>query len=125
MIEEIDSLQKIKILFFAKPHVGLVRHVEGVNIEEAKKRISKILKDLQINQYKIVEEVDESEKRVDVVAFFKYKGSELKLWMTVTEKSDVGCVIEIKIYHKMEESAEADEYLSIFSGKMDLEIARV
>ncbi len=53
--------------------------------------------------------MDNSEKRIDVVAFLTYKGSELRLWIAVTERMDVGCVIEAKIYHKMDESAEADE----------------
>ncbi|HIQ30056.1 MAG TPA: hypothetical protein EYH45_05775 [Candidatus Caldiarchaeum subterraneum] len=117
MIEEIDSLQKIKILFFAKPHVGLVKHVEGVSSEEAKLRIIKVLERLRVGKYKVVEY--EEPERTDIVAELVYNGSKLTIWFVLLERGDVGCVIEIRVYHKMEESAEADEYLSLLSSRLD------
>lgn len=121
MIDGIDSLQKIKVVFFAKPHVGLVKHVEGVGLEHVKEEVRRMLEDMQISRYKVIEA--ELDKRVDVVAHLTYKGSALKLWITLTERSDVGCVIEVKTYHEYEESAEADEYLSLLSKVIDERIA--
>lgn len=120
MIEEIDSLQKAKMVFFAKPHVGLVKHIEGITLDEAKERIRGVLEDLQTGEYKVIEEAgEEVDKRADVIAYLVYKNSKLKLWITITERGDVGCVIEARVYHEMDESAEADEYLSLLSRIID------
>ena len=123
MMEEVDSLQKVKMVFFAKPHVGLVKHVEGMYVDEVKETIGRILEDTHVDGYKVIEE-EGSEKRVDVVASLTHRGSELRLWITITERSDVGCVIEIKVYHRMEESAEADEYLALLSQMIDEKVAK-
>ena len=122
-MEEVDSLQKVKMIFFAKPHVGLVKHVEGVYVNEVREAIGRILEDTCVGGYRVIEERG-SERRVDVVASLTYRGSELRLWITITERSDVGCIIEIKVYHGMEESAEADEYLTLLSQMIDEKVAK-
>jgi len=116
MIEDVDSLQKVKMLFFAKPHVGLVKHIEGVDLEKVKEVLSNVLDIIQINWHKFVEGTG---GRIDLVGFIDYKGANLRLWITVIERSDVGCVIETRVYHVLEESAKADEFLSHLSKTID------
>jgi hypothetical protein len=38
--------------------------------------------------------------------------------MIATEKQGVGCKLELRLFHAIEESAQADEYLAHFSARV-------
>jgi hypothetical protein len=35
----------------------------------------------------------------------------MELWLSVSEKQGVGCKLELRLFHALEDSASADEYL--------------
>src|SRR6266851_460280 len=46
-------------------------------------------------------------------------GEGMELWIAASEKQGVGCKLELRVFHAIEESAEADEYLARFSESVN------
>ncbi|MEM2237358.1 MAG: hypothetical protein QXR26_04075 [Candidatus Caldarchaeum sp.] len=102
--------------FFHKPHVGTVKSIEGITVLRLAETLHNILKSLNMD-YEYSVENDGNRYTLDFVASFRQR-SPMQLWIYAYE-SYIGCVVEIKVYHELELSAEADEVLSRLVDRID------
>ena len=102
--------------FSARPHVGVVTHVEGLDPPAVVARVRGVLKDVGLHAEEAVEEEVRGQRLFNVAAAVP-EGEGMELWFVVSEKPVVGCKLEIRLYHVIEESALADEYLASFAQR--------
>ncbi len=95
-----------------RPHVGVVTHFDGLDLAGARARVGRVLEDRGLDHRGTVEGAVWS-----VVAPVA-EGEGMELWVIATERPDVGCKIELRLVHALEESARADEYLAELSGEL-------
>ena len=96
-----------------RPHVGVVMHFEGLEVPALAARLKQLLDDQGLSHREALEQADGAPvfNAVASVAI----GEGMELWIAASEKQNVGCKLELRLFHAIEESAEADEYLARFS----------
>lgn len=112
--------QRAQESFFIRDHVGVVRHYEGNDIKDL---IAPIRDMLSSRGAKFEDEIGQIQGRVVYtnVATFQ-SGRALTLWLTATEIQGVGTVLDAKLFHETEQSAEADEQLSLLVEELQQRI---
>ena len=96
-----------------RPHVGVVMHFEGLEVPTLAARLQKLLDDQGLSHREALEEANGAPVFNAVASVAVGEGMEL--WIAASEKQGVGCKLELRLFHAIEESAEADEYLARFS----------
>lgn len=102
--------------FSARPHVGVVTHLEGLDPPAVVARVRVVLEDVGLHAEETVEEV--RGQRLFNLAAPVPVGEGMELWLVVNEQPGVGCKVEIRLYHVIEESALADEYLASLAQRL-------
>lgn len=110
--------KRVKKRFFAKPHVGVVKHFEGSTLREIQEAFTEILSSKNVF-YEFAIEDTNGKHILNYVARLDHG---LHLWMYAEELPDVGCIVEMKVFHALEESAAADEHLTRFVEMLDKKI---
>jgi hypothetical protein len=100
-----------------RPHVGVVMHFEGVDVPALAARLREILADHGLHHEDAVEETNGA--AVFNAAAPVPAGDGMELWLSASEKQDVGCKLEMRVFHSIEDSARADEYLARFSERVN------
>ncbi|MDV3293837.1 MAG: hypothetical protein LYZ70_06165 [Nitrososphaerales archaeon] len=106
--------------FFTLDHVGVVRHFEGVDLD----RVVSSLGEMVGAQGRKVEQATEDlrGRLVHTCVVEPWQSEPLILWLTATQVEGVGVVVDAKIFHPTEQSAEADEELSRLMGDLERRI---
>jgi hypothetical protein len=80
-------------------------------------RLSRLLDDQGLSHREALEEANGAPvfNAVASVAI----GEGMELWIAASEKQGVGCKLELRLFHAIEESAEADEYLARLSKSIN------
>lgn len=102
--------------FFTLDHVGVVRHVEGVGIQQVQSAVRAMLAERGAGFEDALEEL---RGRVVYTNIARLPAGGLTLWLTATLVERVGVVVDAKLYHSTEESAVADEELSRLVGELE------
>lgn len=100
-----------------RPHVGVVVHFEGMDVPALAARLRGLLDDNGLPHQEAVEETKGAPvfNAVAPVA----AGDGMELWLSASEKQGVGCKLEMRVFHSIEDSARADEYLARFSERVN------
>lgn len=115
-------LREAQSHFFALDHVGVVRHFEGLDLATLVNKIRALL----VSEGAKFEDSQEQVRETLVytnVANLESLNSSLTLWITVTDVKGIGAVLDAKMFHPTEQSAEADERLSGLVDKLQKELA--
>lgn len=96
--------------FFALDHVGAVKHFEGLELERVVSLTRKIL-NLRRARFEDATEQIMGRSVYTNVASLQQEGP-LTLWITARYVDDVGVILDAKIFHPTDRSAEADELLA-------------
>lgn len=102
--------------FSGRTHVGVVTHFEGWDVSRAGAFVHAALLGLGL----AVESVTDEEQGLPVfhAAAPVAVGEGMELWIVVSEKPQVGCTLEIRLFHALEDAAPADEYLAGIAGRL-------
>ncbi len=100
-----------------RPHVGVVMHFEGLDVPAIAARMRRVLEQNGLSHEDAIEEANGSPVFSAVAPVAAGEGMEL--WMIASEKQGVGCKLELRLFHAIEESAQADEYLARFSESVN------
>ena len=102
--------------FFTLDHVGVVRHFEGVELQRVQSAVRSML-DKRGSGYEDALEERRGRMVYTNVASIRPEGG-LTLWVSATLVEPVGVVVDAKLFHSTEQSAEADEQLSLFIDEL-------
>jgi hypothetical protein len=100
-----------------RPHVGVVMHFEGMDVPALAARLRGLLDAGGLHHEDAVEETNGAPVFNAVAPIAA--GDGLELWLSASEKQGVGCKLEMRVYHSIEDSARADEYLACFSDRVN------
>jgi len=102
--------------FSGRTHVGVVSHLEGWDVPRSSALVLTALQGLGL----AVESVADEQDGLPVfhAAAPVTVGEGMELWIVVTEKPRVGCQLELRLFHVLEEAALADEYLARLAGQL-------
>jgi hypothetical protein len=106
----------IEVRLRGRPHVGAVMHFEGAGVPELAARLRQVLDDNGLRDEGVFEETNGAPVFNAVVPIAAGEGMEL--WLSASEKQGVGCKLELRLFHAIEDSAEADEYLARFRERV-------
>ncbi len=100
-----------------RPHVGAVMHFEGASMPDLAVRLRQVLDDDGLRHQEAVEEANGAPifNAVAPVA----AGDGMELWLSASEKPGVGCKLELRLFHTIEDAAQADEYLACFRERVN------
>ncbi len=93
-----------------RPHVGVVTHFDGLDLAGATARLGRLLDGRGLGHDGTVEGRTWS--------FVTPVAEDMELWVIATERPDVGCKVELRLFHALDESARADEWLAGLSGEL-------
>ena len=100
-----------------RPHVGVVVHFEGLDVPALAARLRRLLDGDGLPREEALEEADGVSVFNAIASIAAGEGMEL--WLSASDKQDVGCKLEMRVFHSVEDSAQADEYLARFSGRVN------
>jgi hypothetical protein len=100
-----------------QPHVGAVVHFEGIDVAGLATRLRHLLDDSGLGHEAAFEEANGAPMFNAVAAVAVGEG--MRLWLCASEKPGVGCKLELRLFHTLEDSAQADEYLTRFRERMN------
>lgn len=100
--------------FFALDHVGVVRHFEGVDLQAIVPRLKSMLG----REGGPVEDAVEQVRGLPVYTAIAPLKDGMTAWFKVTHFEGVGVVVDAKLFHSTDQSAEADELLARFLGQL-------
>jgi hypothetical protein len=100
-----------------RPHVGAVMHFEGTGVPELAARLRRVLDDHRLRHEDAFEEASGAPVFNAVVPIAAGEGMEL--WLSASEKQGVGSKLELRLFHAIEDSALADEYLVRFRERVN------
>ncbi|MDG6953516.1 MAG: hypothetical protein JRN33_00830 [Nitrososphaerota archaeon] len=112
--------EKAEERFFALDHVGVVRHFEGVEMRHVRSAVRSML-DESGSGYEDALEERRGRAVYTNVASIRSEGG-LTLWLCATLVEPVGVVVDAKLFHSTEQSAEADEQLSLFVNRLQAKV---
>lgn len=98
-------------------HVGAVKHFEAVELST----LVTVIRDLVAARgLRYQDRVEEIRERLlyNGVAELPSSG-DMNLWILSEERQGVGVLVEAKLFHPTERSAEADEYLAEFFRELE------
>jgi hypothetical protein len=107
---------RLKTRFGGRPHVGVVTHFDGLDVPAAVARIRAVAAALDLPLQGAVEEIEG--RRVFSAAAPVRRAGGLEVWLVASEQPAVGCTVEARVFHPIEQSAEADEYLAELSRRL-------
>ena len=102
--------------FGGRPHVGVVTHFDALDVEEMVARLRAVAGACGISLEGMVEEVEG--RRLFSAAAPVPGGDGFEIWIVATEQPAVGCKVETRVFHAVEQSAHADEYLAAFAQRL-------
>ncbi len=102
--------------FSARPHVGVVTHFEGLDVPAVIARVHEVMRDAGLHPEGAVEQLGDRSVFNAVAAV--PAGDGMELWLIANEQPGVGSKIEVRLFHAIEDSAQADEYLATFAGRL-------
>ncbi len=91
-------------------------HFDGAGVPELAERLRRDLDDAGLRRVDAIEEANGTTVFNAVAAIAAGEGMEL--WLSASEQQGVGCKVEFRLFHALEDSAEADEYLSRFRERV-------
>ncbi|MDG6898232.1 MAG: hypothetical protein JRN24_00695 [Nitrososphaerota archaeon] len=100
--------------FFTLDHVGVVRHFEGVDLQAAMPRVKSTI----ARHGGPIEDAVEEVRGLPVYTAIAPLRNGMTVWFKVTHFEGVGVVVDAKIFHATDQSAEADELLSRFVDEL-------
>ena len=100
-----------------QPHVGAVMHFEGADVAGLAARLRHLLHASGLGHEEAVEEANGAPVFNAVAAVAVGEG--MRLWLCASEKPGVGCKLELRLFHVLEDSAQADEYLAHFRERVN------
>lgn len=104
--------------FSGRVHVGAVTHFDGWDVARAGALVEKTLQELGLAAETALD--DDQGKPVFHAAAPVAVGEGMELWIVVGEKPQVGCTLELRVFHVLEDAALADEYLAGLAGRLAL-----
>jgi len=110
-------IAEIEARLRGRPHVGAVTHFEGVSVPELAMRLRQFLDDSGLRHEDAFDEANHAPVFNAVASVASGEGMEL--WLSVSEKQGVGCKLELRLFHTIEDSAQADEYLARFRARVN------
>lgn len=108
--------------FFTLDHVGAVRHIEGADLRSVLPHVKAMLNEGGAKFEDAVEELRGMMVYTNIATFKPPKG--LTLWVKATQFEGVGVVVDAKLFHTTDQSAEADEELSRFMAELEERVLR-
>lgn len=102
--------------FFALDHVGVVRHFEGVDLNRLMPQAKTMLAERGAAYEDDLEELRGRLVYTNVATPQSPHG--MTLWLRATLFEGVGVLVDAKLFHSTEQSAEADELLSRFIAEL-------
>jgi hypothetical protein len=102
--------------FGGRPHVGVVTHFEGLDAAATAARLEAAARAAGLALEGAMEAV--AGRRVFNATAAVPARDGLELWLSAREQPAVGCTVEARVYHALEQSALADEYLAAFSRRL-------
>ncbi len=102
--------------FSGRTHVGAVTHLEGWDVPRAGALVRTALESLGLGVESVADEQDGLP--VFHAAAPVAVGQGMELWIVVSEKPQVGCTLEMRVFHVLEDAALADEYLAGVAGRL-------
>lgn len=102
--------------FSGRPHVGVVTHFEGLDVRAAAARVRGVMERMGLRSVGAIETAQD--RRVFSVIAPVPVGDQMELWIIASEQPDVGVKLEARVFHRLEESAVADEYLATFAAEL-------
>ena len=106
--------------FFTLDHVGVVRHVEGVDLTAVVPQVKRLL-DRRGATFEDATEVVNGITVYTSIAHFAKSG--FTMWVKASEFEGVGILVDAKVFHDPEGGAAADEELSEFMAELEEGIA--
>jgi len=103
----------VEFRFISSPHVGVVRHFEGLDLPGFVRTFARLMDDLGLRPERAVEDVKGKEVFNAVAKILVGEG--MDLWIWAAEEQAVGVKVEMRLFHALEESAQADEHLAKFA----------
>jgi hypothetical protein len=103
--------------FSARPHVGVATHFEGWDVPRTAAHVRAALEAAGLRVEDAIENI-QGQPVYNAVALVA-GGEGMELWLIVSEKASVGCKLETRIFHVMEDAALADEYLAGLAGRLE------
>lgn len=102
--------------FSGRPHVGVVTHFEGLELRGAVARVQGVLAGMGL---RVVGAIESVQGRPTFSAAAPVPlGDRMELWIIACEQPDVGARLEVRVFHRLEESAVADEYLTTIAARL-------
>jgi hypothetical protein len=108
--DNLSLSSKIEKMFAKRDHVGVVKHFEGIDIDYFVHITRNLMKEIG----KKYEDSIEVKKQRIVYNNLCYLSDNLYLWIKGTQ-TDLGVLLEMKIYHPTELSVLSDELLNKFT----------
>lgn len=103
--------------FFTLDHVGVVRHFEGVDLGHVASLVRAMLGERGARFEDATEELRGRAVYTNIATLQSDGG--MILWLKATLFEGVGVVVDAKLFHSTEQSAEADELLSRLVGNLE------
>jgi len=94
--------------FFTLDHVGVVRHFEGVELQSVMPQVKSIL---AVHGGQTEDALEEIRGMAVYTAIAALRNG-LTVWVKATQVGGVGVVVDAKLFHSTDQSAEADELLT-------------
>ena len=104
------------VRFREAPHVASVRHFEGERLESVSTRVLATLLEFGVlAAHEVVTVLD----RPTFHAVGDVPDEDaMAVWAIAREEHGLTCKLEVRVYHRLEDSALADEYLSRLGGRL-------
>lgn len=99
------------------PYVGVVRHFEGAELSRVVEAARGLMTSKGLRYKDAVEEIKGRELYTNVAQIAKE--GEMNLWIMAEKRTGVGVLIEARMFHLFEFSAEANEYLARFIEELE------
>lgn len=100
--------------FFTLDHVGVVRHFEGVDLQGVIPQVKSILAAQGGQVEDALEEIGGMAVYTAIAPF----GEGLTAWLKATQVGEVGVVVDAKLFHSTDQSAQADERLTLLVDQL-------
>lgn len=113
-VDRVSLAARAEERFFTLDHVGVVRHFEGVDLEGI---IPRVKAAIARNGGPVEDAVEELRGLPVYTAIAPLKNG-MTIWVKATHFAGVGVVVDAKLFHSTEQSAEADEMLSRFVDEL-------
>ncbi len=108
--------RRLENRFGGRPHVGVVTHFDGRDVPAVVRQIRAVADALGLRLEGVTEDI--AGRQVFSAAAPVPQTDGLEVWLVASEQPSVGCTVEARVFHAIEQSAEADEYLAELSRRL-------